>query len=279
MKISVLVLFLLVVAAAEETKVTLNFREAAAADVLEVIAKTAGVKVALDPEYAGAKITVEMKNVAVGEALAGIAKQLGAVVHEGKRILPAWKRDMLVKLEKTRVKNVDWKARDITFSGALQYARSVTGLNIALDPKLGRRTDTEIEMHVDGVSARSLLDLLCEPAGVGWDLRYGVVFVAPKERLKALPAVTPWKDEALPKKRVDLPFDGTKLRLALDYLAAATGEKFKVDPAAEDAVRSIEVTLVAGRIRVSDALAVLLVPHGLTLARDKDGAVVVSTGR
>ncbi len=272
-----LALFALV-AAAEEPRITFQFENESAKKVCEVIATFAGIEVTLDPEYAEATVSLDMKNASIADTLAAMAKQLGAQVH-GTRILPKWKRDYLVKLDAARAYEIEWQAGDITFHGAIQYFRSVTGLNFAMDQALLKdKSDLEIELHVDGVSVRQILDLLTEPNEMAWDLRYGAIFISTKNRLKKLPALPPWSDELLDKRTVDLPFDGTAFPQTLNFLAAAAGARFAIAPADKDTVESIEITLSVSNVRVGDALALMLLPHGLTMKRNEDGVYVVSVG-
>jgi hypothetical protein len=270
-----LTLFVVVVTA-EEPRVTFQFEKESVAKILKVIETYAGKKVTLDPEYAEAKIALDLKNVTVPEALGRIARQLGAVVYGESSIVPVWKRDVLVKLEKTRVHKLKFKANEIAFAEAIEYLRSLTGLNFALDPRLADRKGQGIELRADNIPARSLLDLLCEPAEIAWDLRYGVIFLATKERINALPAVSPWKDKALHEKRVDLPFDATAFPIALAYLTVASGEKFTIAPGDKDAIEAIEVSFTVNKVRLGDALALLLLPNGCKLERNNDGVYVIS---
>ena len=73
-------------------------------------------------------------------------------------------------------------AGDITLSGAIQYLRSVTGLNFVLSQKVKEdKADTEIDINLNNVSVRQVLDLITEPNEMAWKVRNGVVMILAKE--------------------------------------------------------------------------------------------------
>jgi hypothetical protein len=182
-------------------------------------------------------------------------------------------------LASTKVQDLHWQAGDITLGGAVQYLRAVTGLNFVLSRKVREtRSDTEIELRLNDVSVRQMLELITQPNEMVWNVRHGVVLIETTEEA-ATPRVRrsrgkPATDEEkrfrtkLLERTVDLPFDGTRFQLVLDFLKAASGIDFVIDPGAKEALEGCEVRLLASSLTVHDALEIIL---GLT---HPDGEVV-----
>ncbi|MHC4547210.1 MAG: hypothetical protein ACYTEZ_00400 [Planctomycetota bacterium] len=106
----------------------------------------------------------------------------------------------------TPVFEIDWKAGEITLSGAIQYLRSVTGLNFVLSQKVKEeKADTEIELKVDNVAVTQVLDLITEPNEMAWKVRNGVVMILGKEEAVDKPVLQFYDVKDLVAKISDFP--------------------------------------------------------------------------
>ena len=252
-------------AGAEERAITFQFEDESAARVAEVLTNYWGAEIRLDSEYEGRQLSLHLSGLPFQTVLKRFAERLGAVVYcpaeKETFVIPQWKRDLMVKLAKTKVRDLKWKAGDITLRGAIAYLRAVTGANIGFDPDF-HRFEQRIAIEADDLTARMLLDHLCTQAGMVWRLRYGVILLGTAERLHALPAWTPWDHLALEGKRIDASFDATPLSNALAYITAAAGVAFELSPKDKERLGKFEVSLTVRDVAVSDLLALILLPRG-----------------
>ena len=99
-------------------------------------------------------------------------------------------------------------------------------------------------------------------------MAYGVVFVSTKERMKALPKLSPRLPNG--KQRVSVHFVKTTVPRVANYLTAATGAKFVVGEKA----KPLEVDAVANKLTLAQALALSLYPIGCT-AEAKEGSIFI----
>ncbi|MEM8882995.1 MAG: hypothetical protein AAGD14_02910, partial [Planctomycetota bacterium] len=85
---------------------------------------------------------------------------------------------ILNTLDTRRVRNVEFKAGDMTLANAVEYLRSVSGLNFVMSQKvMEEKAETEIDLKVDNVSIRQVLTLITEPYEMRWKIRNGVVMI------------------------------------------------------------------------------------------------------
>ncbi|MHC4849015.1 MAG: type II secretion system protein GspD [Planctomycetota bacterium] len=81
-------------------------------------------------------------------------------------------------LDTRRVRNVEFKAGEITLAGAVDYLRSVSGLNFVMSQKVKEeKAETEIDLKVDNVSIKQVLGLITEPYEMAWRIRNGVIMI------------------------------------------------------------------------------------------------------
>ena len=99
-------------------------------------------------------------------------------------------------------------------------------------------------------------------------MAYGVVFVSTKERMKALPKLSPRLPNG--KQRVSVHFVKTTVPRVANYLTAATGAKFVVGEKA----KPLEVDAVANKLTLAQALALSLYPIGCTAEAKEDSIVI-----
>jgi tetratricopeptide (TPR) repeat protein len=116
------------------------------------------------------------------------------------------KEQILNNLAGTRVFAIDWKAGDVTLSGAINYLRSVTGLNFILSQKIKEeKADSEIVLKVDNVSVEQVLDLITEPNEMAWKVNKGVVMILSKEEAIDKPVLQFYDVKDLVAKIQDFP--------------------------------------------------------------------------
>ena len=89
---------------------------------------------------------------------------------------------ILNTLAQKRVYDLKFESGEINLSSAIQYLRSVTGLNFVLSQKVKEdKADSEIDLNLDNVSVRQVLDLITEPNEMAWKIRNGVVMILNKD--------------------------------------------------------------------------------------------------
>lgn len=85
-------------------------------------------------------------------------------------------------LETRRMRNVEFQAGEITLANAIAYIRSVSGLNFVMSQKVKEeKAETEINLKVDNVTIKQVLELITEPYEMAWRIRNGVVMILDKE--------------------------------------------------------------------------------------------------
>ena len=95
-------------------------------------------------------------------------------------------------------------------------------------------------------------------------------------RLRALPRFTPWKGEWLDTRRLGMLFDRTSFSMALQFLSDATAQEFATARTDREALEALEFTIRAEDIRLGDALALMLLPHGFGIYETTGGVLVVA---
>ena len=234
-----------------------------------------GLPVEVDPRYAGKKVTARSAARPVAQALEALAQGVGGRAFRRPSgawaIVPAWKRSLLIKLEREAAVKLD-TIDPAALRPLLREISRRCGVPVVLDPDV--RSPPDVEIHVEDVSGAQALALLTDPGELAWDLRWGAVFVATPERLAELPAVHPLRDKGLPAREIDLPFDDTPLTLAFQFVKAASGVTVEPAKGHADEVGAFDVTLIVSQVEVADALALMLLPLGFT-ADVEDGKVLV----
>lgn len=133
-------------------------------------------------------------------------------------------------------------------------------------------------------SAAESLDRIGQECGVSWDVRYGVVYVAARERLERIPTAMPEPDAEGPtppeavglrlelgRRRVDLECRELPLEQAVAQVANWLEFPVKWDPRVD---RRQPVTVVAEGLRAHDALSLLLLPRGAAFRIEQRSIVV-----
>ncbi|MHC4934232.1 MAG: tetratricopeptide repeat protein, partial [Planctomycetota bacterium] len=113
---------------------------------------------------------------------------------------------ILNTLSQKRVYDLRFEAGDIALGGAIEYLRSVTGLNFVLSQKVKEeKADTEIDLSLDNVSVKQVLDLITEPNEMAWKVRNGVVMILDKEEALDKPVLQFYDVKDLVAKISDFP--------------------------------------------------------------------------
>jgi len=143
---------------------------------------------------------------------------------------------ILNTLSSKRVYDLQFQAGDITLTGAIQYLRSVTGLNFVLSSKVKEeKADTEIELNLDNVSVKQVLELITEPNEIAWKIRNGVVMILASDEALDKPVLQFYDVKDLVAKITDFP--GQEINLVPSKyqppeptdLDAEPGSAFEVD--------------------------------------------------
>lgn len=231
--------------------------------------------VKFDEELARKLVTLKVDNQPLATVIDGLAKAAGGKVV-GKRIVTPWRYDLHAVLQKKRIigrrgadrhRPVEPTGKsNIDLNKALDFLRAVTGADIVLDPQLLKTF--KVDFNLANISCLQALDLLTAANELNWDLRYGVVFVSTKKRMKALPRLSPQLPKS--KKRVSLFFAKTTVPQMASYLTAFTGAKFVVPEEA----KSLEVSAAANNVTLAQALALCLYPIGCTAEAKEDSIVI-----
>lgn len=199
--------------------------------------------------------------------------------------------------EQTFAKGKEWMIRVRTSASGEPLRRAPRDLREALRaaqvPKLEARDLSEslarlseaakIPVVLDGAaagapeiqagSAAESLDRIGEGCGVSWDVRWGVVYVATRERLEQIPAAMPEPtgDEVptphdaaalrieLARRRVELECRGLPLEEAVAQVSGWLEFRVTWDPRVD---RRQRVNVGADSLRAHDALSLLLLPRG-----------------
>jgi len=272
----------LLLAACDPKTLTYEAADAPLSKVAAVVNARLDVRLELAAGAGDRKVTVRFEGATAPQVLRKLRdvtrlplQRLG----EGRyRLGRDWRAELRERLAKTTL-SLDARDRDVrdvlaTLTRITREASPApdTWIDFVYDP--ARKAGPGLAVEADRVSIEQFLDLLAEREDLAWDVRYGVVFVAPPARMQALPRASP--DLALPDRRIELPFEKTRVDQALRYFTAASGVPVTVAPGAKDAVAAEWVTVQAARARLPDALALMLFPAGLT-AELVEGEVRVRT--
>lgn len=196
--------------------------------------------------------------------------KVAAADEAGKELFKKWSAtELKVDFEKGKLRDV------------VSFYRDFTGLDLMVDPAA---EEGSITIRFDLQSGRRALDRLCAEAGVDYDVRYGILWVAAPERLwgaKALPRTNAWEktakadDEIVRKLRgtkitLESIGDGMSLALAVDFLRESGGLDFALERGLDDRI----VSFTAHGVSLAHFLALITIPIGLDV-EISDGIVIV----
>ena len=256
-------------ASKEKRPITANLENVGPETAARMLKKAAGLRVEIAPQAAVWKANLRLVSVPTWLAMESLAEHFHCEVRFlGKkrwRVAPAWQFETLDQLDRSM-----GKAPKITkqpLDAVLETIRKGAGVDITLDRTVDRAL--LISAPAKKRTYRSLLDYVVKRAKLKWDVRYGVVYVADAKRLKHLPILAP--ELQSPTLR------GQRLKLALKAVplkrvGAKLGIGAKLVVAEEHGDK--EITAQAADITLSQALALMLYPVGLT-ATEADGALKV----
>ena len=241
---------------AEETGVTFEFKDERATKIVKVISTYSGDKIKLDAEYRDKKATVVLTNATAEQGIAELARQLGGEAWKERKaywhIAPKWSIALRKKLTTTKLDAV--VGGPGTLGNNLLALRLMSGINLVTDPKLD--LSKKIAPITDAGSVQKVLEKMCAKAGCAWSLRWGVVYVASRERLAAMPHAAPIP---MTGRLVELKFRKSTLAQVVNFLTAASGQQIVVDSKVDaDTAISVE----AKAVDCAQALALTLYPIG-----------------
>ncbi|MHC4952667.1 MAG: hypothetical protein ACYTGZ_02160 [Planctomycetota bacterium] len=261
-------LLLATVLQAEEPRFTVDLKNFAVPTIVNMWQTYAGQAIVLDDAYADKEVSIKLKNATVPEAITELARQLGGAAWKRSKdnwhIAPKWNIALRKKLATTKLDAV--VGGPATLGNNLMAIRLMSRLNIVADPQLD--LSQRVPWVKDAGNLEIVLDKLTASAKCGWDLRWGVVYVASKKRLGALPRSAAF---AVKGPVVDLKFRKTPLQDAAKQIAAKSRHRLVLDPKADGKAK---VTVEAKGLEPAQALAVTLLPVGHT-AEIKDKTITI----
>jgi len=142
-----------------------------------------------------------------------IAKRRPRATGTGLESAPDPREEQILNvLETRRVRNVEFKAGEITLRAAIDYIRSVSGLNFVMSQKVKEeKAETEIDLKVDNVSIKQVLNLITEPHEMAWKIRNGVVMILDREEAADKAVLQFYDVKDLVAKITDYPGDEINL--------------------------------------------------------------------
>ena len=251
--------------AGKETRpITVNLENVGPAKAAKMLKKAAGLRVEIAPQLASRRINLRLVGVPTSSAMTSLAEHFRCELRfYGKKrwhLAPKWQFAILDKLAASAPK---LSKRPI--DEALDAIRKGAGVDITLDREVDRAL--VVALSAKKKTFRDLLDYVTKKAKLKWELRYGVVYVATKERLKKIPILVPGlKDRRLTGRRLDVTLEA----VALDQVGTKLGVGL-VPPKGEGARK---ITARARSITLPQALALILYPHGWT-TREAPGGLEI----
>ena len=193
--------------------------------------------------------------------------------------LPRPARDPRKALRRAQVPRLD--AADL--ASTLARLSDAANVPIVLDGPSGRPVP-----EVPAGSAEAALNKIAAAASLAWDVRWGVAYVATRERLERTPVALPETASETPtppaivalrtelaRRRVDLACRDLPLEQAVAQVSDWLEFRVRWDPRVD---RRQLVTIEAESLRARDALSLLLLPRGCAYRITKGGIMIVPAG-
>jgi hypothetical protein len=284
--------------------VSFEFEETELRSVLDFLRNVANVNIVILPEVMEAAestlVTLALSEVPLRHALAAILLPRGFTyqVRDGVLLITALPADPAQGWRPAAEKILDEVKLDVVEGGSTVRECLVS---LAMDERIPLPVVLDAAMvHGDGgwnapaavagliweepISLRSVLNLLRESHGVAWDLRWEVVFLSSPERLKVLPRdplppardPEPW-EAALRRKlaeAVSFTFAATPVQNALEFIQQLLELNIVLDPAARERAQETIVDLEVRDMTVANALALVLLPRGFSMALEHEVLLV-----
>ena len=177
-------------------------------------------------------------------------------------------------------------AAPITWKGGrlgdlLDEVSRATDRDVVIDPgELSARSETVALAHPVAGPAGDVLEDVLRTRGLTFDDRFGVLYVASPERLAALSTIPAPLSARLAAKTVTLSFEQLPLCEALDTLGRLKGVEIVLSTKIAARAAEERLTIDFKGIRLTDALALILFPRGLTYAESyaESGGMIVVRG-
>jgi len=257
-----------------DDNLTFDYRDVPAKKAVEVIATFSGAKILLDEKYDQAKLSLKVKGAPLDTCLEMLALAIDAkLFRHGPiyHIVPKWKHALLETLHNgQRVTLTFEKESTVKILGVIA---TYFGVPMVLDPELG---DPKASVKLANATVSAALEQTLKPNAAGYDLRYGVVFIATKKRLAALPKrlgiPIPPRLEA---ERFTFSLSGESATRILEVVARKAGLGLDIDKAIQPALSKKNVAMQLSNARIEHILAAILAPAGAK-AVIKDGKLIVT---
>ncbi len=195
---------------------------------------------------------------------------------------------VLARLAGTEIE-VDFKEAGL--ASVVDYLREFLIVNIVADPDAAKALESRVTLALKGVKARAVLERALAPAGLDYDVRLGVLYLARPERLwkadAGLPAAAAWRSQELDAPgrgiadkldaiKVDLDLKEATLDALVEFLREISGLNLAVAEAAKK--DAAPVTLRLHDLPMGRVLELATLPRGLDV-RIADGVILVDKAR
>lgn len=273
-----------------EKKVKVHFDETPLPDVLEFLKAISGTTISIDPQAAAlvknTMVSIKCNDATLRDSLSRILfpANLAFVVEDGKvKVVPAMIKRALSPEETVRSRlketKVNLSFEETSILDALGFLSQYADVNVYIDPMLFEQRSEDdflVTLKADDITVQNALDLITLTKSISYDVRFGGIFVADAARLKAIPktALAPptvdqpaWerKLRKLLESRITFSFDGATVPQALDFIRTLKGVNIVLSPEAQKVAESLECTQTVNGIPIVDAIALLVLPHGLKM--------------
>jgi hypothetical protein len=188
-------------------------------------------------------------------------------------------------LNKLETLKIDLQFENTEVVYVLAFVRSLSGLNVVLDPKIDAGTVDFLSLKNSTV--RSVLETLCAVKDLDFDVKYGVVFLSKPLRLWStdpalgLPAANLWRTEAAGSGKSAVGDKLRSVRLTMDAqtsplsaIAKFIQEISSVKVVASPGIADTQIGLKVEDVPLDHAIELLTLPYGWD-ARIDDGSVLL----
>ena len=271
MKYALALLLLAGLVAAEDKRLDYEAKDVALGEVVKRLNAFYGFTLELGDVSAAKRITIKLERATGPQALRKLEDVTGVKltrVAAGHYRLGDDRAAAIRKAMNSKKVSFSIRGRPISEIAPLLNQSSNVGFTVDR-PAMGRK----IDITMNDVTLQQALDLMTEPNGLAYDVRCGIVCIATPDRLPRFPAKPPFTLKKAGKS-FGITLNGITLHAALKTLSAGSGLKVRLDETIPPKFRDRPVTLHATKTTLADALAILVVPMGLTVVETDEGLVV-----
>ena len=256
---------------------TIDVKNALARQVVVELGLKSRADIRLDIAFGDTRITLKTDDLPVRSCLEKLAEACGGELFvlnaRDYHIVPGWKHALLGKLHGKKI-TLDYERESA--KKLVQVIATDGGLDFAIDPAFA---DFKARLVVQDMTLVQALDTLLAQGKAAYDLRYGVVFVASRKRLAALPKrmplVTPPR---LEKQRFRIDSHRRAASEILADIARQAGLTPKIETQLQPALKR-NLTLRLRDAPIGHPLAAILVPANARAEIRGDTLIVTGATR